>query len=217
MYRSTIHCHGGPFVPAIPVFVITFTGVIPAAFGRLFPDKDSRVKRPANPKALSAGPIDRVQPHAEGRASEIRREVPGTAAKGTPTAISRSPSRPVGRCSIVVIVRTILRPFQYIAVHLVETPGIWLEGLDRQCSLSILAVRAPTIHKVTVVIRLLRRDRTAPPERRGRSCPRRIFAFGFAQQAVRPSRLARQPFHISLRVVPGTLHHSTAATAPALI
>src|SRR5262249_11271751 len=132
---------------------------------------------------------------------------PGAATKDTHFAITTGPSRTVGGRSIVGIVIAILDPLEDVAVHLIETPRVRLEGVDRECP----ALRVAE----AVVVCLAGGDRGAPPEGRGRPSTRDLFALGFAQQPVGLAGLARQPGHVGLRVVPAYTSYRPSVATPA--
>jgi hypothetical protein len=144
-----------------------------------------------------------------GRAEVARRVEPGTAADDTRAAILECPGRAVRRRALIAGVIAILERIPNIAVHLVETPRIGLEFIDRQRPLPTFTLHAAGVGDGAVVVGLARGNRAPPPERRGCPCPRDVLPLRLAQQAVGPAGLPGKP---SQWVPPGSNVPSAAGT-----
>src|SRR5215469_11826022 len=111
--------------------------------------------------------------------------VQGATAKDVGVTISGCPCRTVAGGAIIAAVPAILYPFPDIAVNLIKPPGVRLEEFHWNCLLPVFPFPPVTAIGVSaIVIRLLRRDRCAPPERRGCSGARHIFPLGLGKQPV---------------------------------
>src|SRR5215475_5790531 len=109
-------------------------------------------KGPRNTEADFSGLDTRVMPNAGRRADQSWNVHKGTAAEDTKVffAVFR-PGASVGRCGVIVVVIAVFDPLPYIAMHIVETEGVWLERADRRslllvplttAAVAICAVRA---------------------------------------------------------------------------
>jgi len=91
--------------------------------------KGARAKRPADPEAQEVVPIagGAGTPAAVGRAEVLWKAAPSTAADNTATCISTfCPGAAIcGRCSAIVVMPGVFDPFPDIAMHVMETEGIW--------------------------------------------------------------------------------------------
>src|SRR5262245_11046857 len=112
--------------------------------------------------------MDRL-PLAPRRAKGMGRVVPSCAADDAKAAVSSQPRTAVARVSCVGGVPTILGPIPGIAMHVIEAPRIGSEAVYGHCRPAALAGDAARIGDAAIVVGLVRRDRAAPPERRGRS------------------------------------------------
>ena len=125
-------------------------------------------QRPGDPETDVVFPVaddDRV---AVGRAEDPRIGAPGATAGGPNLAHPACPGGAVGRRAAIAVVLAVLHPFPHIPVHLVETPRVGLEGVDRHRLLTVLALGAAAIGETAIIVGLARRDRRTPPEwRRG--------------------------------------------------
>src|SRR5262249_27971648 len=107
---------------------------------------------------------------------------------------ARCPGRAIGWRSLIAVSVAVLDPLPHIAVHLIETPWVRLERVDRHRS------------RAAIKVGLAGRDRRTPPERRRCAGARSIFPLRFAQQPISLAGLAREPRHIGLGVIPIDAH-----------
>src|SRR5262249_57112459 len=105
-------------------------------------------------------------------------------------------------------------------MDVVETPRVWLEAVNRDSLLAVLAfATAPFVRVVdgSIIICPLRCDRGAPPERRSSTCTRHVFALGLRQEAVSLAGFGVQPSDIALGIVIGHIDHGSPFASPAFI
>src|SRR3954469_20479627 len=81
-------------------------------------------KRPYNPESQIVAPVFGVGSAATGHTKVSRIVDPGPSAQITAAAISGLPGRPVGGCTVVAVVPTILRPLVGVAGHIVQAERI---------------------------------------------------------------------------------------------
>src|SRR5262249_39097598 len=148
----------------------SFTAITPtvAADGE-DPSRDQEIsgrERSRHPKTDRVGPDVGVGRAARSRPQELRRPTPGTAAKFPAVAVRRDPRLAVGGSTGVGGVVTVLQPLEHIAVHLIEAPRIGCKAVNGNRLSPKFSLRSAIV-RAAVVIGLVRRDRCAPPERRG--------------------------------------------------
>src|SRR5512146_1189207 len=77
---------------------------------------------------------------------------PAPRSLGTTDAIFFHPSRTVCRRTVIIVMRAILHPFPNVAMHLIESEGIRLEGVYRNRLSPILTLRPVPINVVTIIV-----------------------------------------------------------------
>src|SRR5262245_61019344 len=129
-------------------------------------------KGPRNTEADFSGLVARVMPNAGRRADQGRNVHEGTAAEDTKVffAVFR-PGASIGRCGVIVDVIAVFDPLPYVAMHVVEAEGVWLERADRR---SLLLVPLTT---AAVAICAVRADFVTPGIISPAVRPRRILPF----------------------------------------
>src|SRR5579862_8075923 len=87
---------------------------------------------------------------------------------------SRRPLR-VNDFTLRILSVPVVTPLRYVAVHIVQAPGIWREPTDWSGLFSTLSLRSLGEPVVPVIIHLIGRDGVSEIERRCRSCPASVF------------------------------------------
>src|SRR5262249_9217711 len=124
-----------------------------------------------------------VRRAARPRSQELRGPAPRTTANLPSVALRRDPGIAVGGSTGVTGMVTVLQPLEHIAVYLIEPPRIHREAVNRNGLLPKFSPRS-SIVRSTVVIGLVGRDCSAPPERG--CCPRAsgVLTLCLARQSV---------------------------------
>jgi hypothetical protein len=106
---------------------------------RAVPIPSRPMKRPCYTKSDRLMGDGSPQHAARGRAQMPGRENPGAAAHHVTIAVFRRPGGSVGWCGFMTVVPAVFDPLGRIAVHLIESPRVRGEGIDRNCHASKFA------------------------------------------------------------------------------
>ena len=98
---------------------------------------------PGQTEPVAEAPVPGRVPDAERRAEAARRAAPGAAAQHTLGTISACPRAPVGRSARVTLVPAIVRPFPYVAQHIMQAERVRPETAHG-CGPPCISVRAIT-------------------------------------------------------------------------
>ena len=170
---------------------------------------------PGDAESDVAVPAPGRDPAAVRGTEEPRFVVPGAAAQHTRGTISHLPGAPVGRGTRIVIVPTVLRPFEHVAQDVIQSKGVRLERAHRsrlripvgasdrfprypfrvfRIRRSIIPIAIPTLPCLTLT----------PESGRTRPRPRHVLPLRLRQQPVPLPRLPRQPLHVPLARPPSS-------------
>ena len=166
------------------------------------PEAGFRIKQPG---------ARRPHPRAIGRTHDQWNTLPAAAAHPPPITVARLPRAAVARRPHVVVVAAVLHPLPYVAVHVVEPERVRRERAHRRRLPIVPGTAAP------VAVGAVGAQGVSPPEARRRPRPRHVLPLRLARQPVRAPRLAREPAHVRLRVVPAHVDHRAAPAPPALV
>ena len=98
------------------------------------------------------------------------------------------PEPPIIRSIRISAMPLISAPFPYIAMHVMQTPGVGRKVGHRRGLLPVVSLGSVSIGTISIVIRQISAQGVAVVKGRAAACPAGIFPLGFTRQAVATAR-----------------------------